>query len=135
MQTDEWNREFHNVSFLLEPGIARVRTDDGLRTYLKAGRNHARDLSDHIRRIYEERYQKALDISRQSLATEIVLHVRADSMLRFAERCAGALRMKKLSKKLRWYIDRTAVIDCGERAVDTNRVVFDLLSLVFRQQI
>ena len=119
-QNEKWIRDFHQVSFLLEPSIVRVKADDVLRQYLKAHRNNGRLLADYIRATYEAQYQKELQITRQSLATEIVLHVRADNLLAFMERISRRLHIGRLTKKILWYRDRTAVIDCGERAVDTK---------------
>ena len=71
-----------------------------------------------------------LQITERSMATELLIHAYLDGVFAAWVR-AGETRGRqdgKFYRTARRLKNATAVIDMGERSVDTNRWVFDLLS-------
>ena len=126
-----WQLTEEGVAVCLEDRVLRVRSDDELFRVLKRGRASGREFSETLRRIYRERRGQELAISARSLYAEIRLHAFSDRVF-----CAFSALFTKLHlKPLQKLFDRLHVhafqIDCGERSVDRNRIVFDLLSGIF----
>lgn len=118
-----WTREYSGIDISYEDRIVRVRVDGSLTGYLHENRRQACvRLSEYIHGRYRELFQKELEITLHSLSVEILIHVLAYRVSKF-------LHWKKM-------MVHTQVIDCGERAVDNNRFVFDFLEkchgLVYR---
>ena len=79
---------------------------------------------------YEAECGAALQITERSMATELLIHAYLDGVFAAWVR-AGETRGRqdgKFYRTARRLKNATAVIDMGERSVDTNRWVFDLLS-------
>ena len=93
-----------------------IPNDAALYHYLQQKPNGEYHLADHILRTYRNQYGKELRISRQSLATEIRWHVR---VYRWMQKTGFPGR--RLDRRMK-------VIDCGERKIDNNRFIWDLLS-------
>ena len=123
-----WVLTPENVSLCLEDRVVRVRSDEALRRVLRAGRKAGRRFTQSLIEAYRAYTGKALRISCGSLYGEIRLHAFADRVfLRFAG-IFSALHLKPLAKLCLRLHDHAGQIDCGERSVDSNRIVFDLLS-------
>lgn len=109
-----------------------ITADEELREYLKQERkDDARKLADYILLEYERRFEKPLVISRESLAVEILIHVFADRLMDQLLNPHSVITssLKNVLEPALLRVKRsTEVIDCGERAVDTNRFVFDALA-------
>ena len=99
-----------------------LTTNDALMTFLRQKGNGSLPLSRAILAGYEAECGAALQITERSMATELLIHAYLDGVFAAWVR-AGETRGRQDGK---FY--RTAVIDMGERSVDTNRWVFDLLS-------
>ena len=95
-----------------------LTTNDALMTFLRQKGNGSLPLSRTILAGYEAECGAALQITERSMATELLIHAYLDGVFAAWVR-AGETRGRQ---------DATAVIDMGERSVDTNRWVFDLLS-------
>ena len=83
---------------------------------------------------YAEERGMQLQITERSMATELLIHAYLDGLFDRWGRAGNAHgrqngRLYKMAKRLK---NATAVIDMGERSVDTNRWVFDLLAPVYR---
>ena len=107
-----------------------LTTNDALMTFLRQKGNGSLPLSRAILAGYEAECGAALQITERSMATELLIHAYLDGIFDRWMRAGEAhghqdRRLYKTAKRLK---NATAVIDMGERSVDTNRWVFDLLS-------
>lgn len=107
-----------------------LTTNDALMTFLRQKGNGSLPLSRAILAGYEAECGAALQITERSMATELLIHAYLDGVFAAWVR-AGETRGRqdgKFCRTARRLKNATAVIDMGERSVDTNRWVFDLLS-------
>lgn len=107
-----------------------LTTNDALMTYLRQKGNGSLPLSRAILAGYEAECGAALQITERSMATELLIHAYLDGIFDHWMRAGEAhghqdRRLYKTAKRLK---NATAVIDMGERSVDANRWVFDLLA-------
>lgn len=120
-----WNRVYHDVGFVTEPGIVRVSCDQMLRKYLSEGkRKAALDLAEHAINAHEKEQGRPLDISRKSLACEIYDHYRLMRMTEALSKVFG-----ENFRPLKWMKRHMIVIDCGEKKLDNNRFLWDMFSI------
>ena len=111
-----------------------LTTNEALMTYLRQKGNGSLPLSRAIRDGYAEERGMQLQITERSMATELLIHAYLDGLFDRWGRAGNAHgrqngRLYKMAKRLK---NATAVIDMGERSVDTNRWVFDLLAPGYR---
>ena len=107
-----------------------LTTNDALMTFLRQKGNGSLPLSRTILDGYAEERGMQLQITERSMATELLIHAYLDGVFAAWVR-AGETRGRqdgKFYRTARRLKNATAVIDMGERSVDTNRWVFDLLS-------
>ena len=107
-----------------------LTTNDALMTFLRQKGNGSLPLSRTILAGYEAECGAALQITERSMATELLIHAYLDGIFAAWVR-AGETHGRqdgKFYRTTRRLKNATAVIDMGERSVDTNRWVFDLLS-------
>lgn len=129
MEYPHWIR-YHYVTIGMEPMALHVYNDERLLQYLRHPGDRALALAEHALLQYRIRFGQRLDISRHSLAIEILLHVfsqqAAGAVDTFLDRIAPDVRgpVSALARKIR----RSAeVIDCGEASIDTNRFIWDAM--------
>ena len=89
---------------------------------------HCEILVDDIKRDYQAHYGHALNINRASLVAEIWGHLIA---YRISLGIQKHFRVWPITKLARFAAFRSAVIDCGEAKVDTNRWFWDLTAGIF----
>ena len=111
-----------------------LTTNEALMTYLRQKGNGSLPLSRTILDGYAEERGMQLQITERSMATELLIHAYLDGLFDRWGRAGHAHgrqngRLYKMAKRLK---NATAVIDMGERSVDTNRWVFDLLAPGYR---
>ena len=111
-----------------------LTTNEALMTYLRQKGNGSLQLSRAILDGYAEERGMQLQITERSMATELLIHAYLDGLFDRWGRAGNAHgrqngRLYKMAKRLK---NATAVIDMGERSVDTNRWVFDLLAPGYR---
>ena len=107
-----------------------LTTNDALMTFLRQKGNGSLPLSRAILAGYEAECGAALQITERSMATELLIHAYLDGIFDRWVRAGEAhghqdRRLYKTAKRLK---NAAAVIDMGERSVDSNRWVFDLLA-------
>lgn len=124
--TVSWNRKFHNIALVCEPQIIRVKNDAVLMNALaKHGRKRSRQIAAYAHAYYNGKYGRQLRISERSLACEIFGHY-------FIMKTAMLMRSRHIALRFAtWLIRHMDVIDCGERGTDSNRFVWDILSVFF----
>lgn len=96
--------------------------------YLARPGNDALILSEYILGTYSDMFHRPLQISQNSLAVEILVHAYLDKLCLYVANTEVVpiegldLALKAAFQEIQ---NRTEVIDCGEREVDTNRFIFD----------
>jgi len=89
---------------------------------------HCARLVDQIKHDYQQHYGKPLKISRASLMAEIWGHIVAYRISLAIKKHVKIWPAQKLAKFATF---RSAVIDCGETKVDTNRWFWDITAWAF----
>lgn len=115
------------IKVKLNKGIISLQSDTGLWKYLDGDvKNCTVRLIEIIKKDYENQFDKALNIKNGSLMVEIWVHVYCDYYGLFLYRNINVNWIQKILLK---GIKRAEVIDCGEKDLDTNRWVWDLLAI------
>jgi len=110
----------------LEPKIIRVYSNAALWQYLRVTPQiRFNQLVNTIKVDYEREFGQTLAISNRSLVVEILVHVYCDYLGLSFNRLIKVKWIQNLVKKL---LKRAEVVDCGEKGVDGNRWVWDLLA-------
>ena len=107
-----------------------LTTNDAMMRYLRQKGNGSLPLSRAILDGYAAECGVPLHITERSMATELLIHAYLDGIFERWVRAGEAHghqdgKFYKTAKRLK---NATAVIDMGERSVDANRWVFDLLA-------
>lgn len=107
-----------------------LTTNEALMRYLRQKGNGSLPLSRMILDGYAAERGAPLQITERSMATELLIHAYLDGIFDRWVRAGEAhghqdRRLYKTAKRLK---NAAAVIDMGERSVDANRWVFDLLA-------
>lgn len=127
-------KKYRGITVRFEPGWVRVLTDEALTGYLEQeGRKDAEHLAEWILEEYRKLLGYPLKIDRDSLAVEILIHACLDTISERLEdhtiqsELPGAAKrlLKGICGKIQKHTD---IIDCGEKEVDNNRLVFDGLA-------
>lgn len=118
------------VELRCTPRAVHLTTNEALMTFLRKKGNGSLPLSREILALYAAQCGVPLQISERSMATELLIHAYLDGVFaawaRFAARhLRPDGRFARLAGRLK---HSTAVIDMGEKSVDTNRWLFDALS-------
>jgi hypothetical protein len=121
--------EGKRIKVWLEPKLIRVYGNAQLWAYLegKAAVRLKRFelLVNTIKADYEQNFGKPLAISNASLIVEILVHIYCDYLGLYFNHIVTIKWLQQIVKKL---LKRAEVVDCGEKAVDSNRWVWDLLA-------
>ena len=119
-------QDFRNIDVRMKTHIVRVVNDEALMQTLNEGKHRAaKSLAQKILNDYQQQFGEELQISMRSLACEIYWHY-------YVLKKAVAIEQRFGKKKFTsWLIRHIDVSDCGEKKEDTNRWVWDLLSIVF----
>ena len=126
-----WTYTEEGVSACFEDHVVRVRADRALQRVLKSGRAAGKAFTERLRIGYRERMGTELLISNTSLYAEIRLHAFSDRVFQGLSDLFGKLRLSPLEKLCRRLQEHSFQIDCGEKSVDGNRRIFDLLSVFY----
>lgn len=125
-------RYFKEIHFQYERGWIHVKADQSLHQYLEQkGKRDAYALADRILKEYKKIYGKALDISVDSLAVQILVSANLDKLAKWGMQAAGSPENEGLKKKLekltREMEQKEGWIDCGDGDADKYRKLFDSL--------
>ncbi|WP_412468630.1 hypothetical protein [Pedobacter sp. KLB.chiD] len=119
----------HHIKVVLEPKLIRVYSNAQLWAYLEGNAairlKRFELLVNTIKADYQHHFGNALAISNASLIVEILVHVYCDYLGLHFNRMIPVKWIQQIVKKL---LKRAEVVDCGEKAVDTNRWFWDLLA-------
>ncbi len=119
-------QDFQNMDVRMKKHIVRIVNDEALMQALNEGKHRAAlKLAQKIREDYQQQFGEELQISARSLACEIYWHYYVLKKVLAIEKRFGKQKITS------WLIRHIDVSDCGEKKEDTNRWVWDLLSIVF----
>ncbi|RZJ80665.1 MAG: hypothetical protein EOO47_06835 [Flavobacterium sp.] len=121
-----YNLENCTIKVHLDEGIIRVYGNAELWRFLdgKAGERFTL-LVKTIKDDYLQKFSRPLQITDRSLIVEILVHVYCDYLgLQFNR----LVKFKPLNKFVNKLLERAEVVDCGEKAKDSNRWVWDTLA-------
>ena len=120
------------VHVTFEPKVIRVQHPEELDKYLQKDIDlRTTVLANLIKTDYELFFHTPLRISSPSLVVEIWAHAFAGFIAKWIKKKFNFGLAKRLSN---FVINKSHRIDCGERSVDSNRIVWDILSH-FKQSI
>lgn len=94
-----YETSFHQSSIQYTDHLIQIRTDKNLLNFLAQKGKGSVELSKHIRECYQGIFKKELQITEDSLAVEILIHVYLDLFLEGIEK-AGKLLPADLKKQL-----------------------------------
>lgn len=110
----------------MKPGLIRIVNDGALKRLVWiAPAENTRRLVIRIRGEYQQWASRDLAISDHSLMAEIWGHMLVE---RIALRLRQLINRPATNRFIRFLLDRMAVIDCGERRVDKNRIIWDWIA-------
>lgn len=114
------------IRYRIEPQIIRV--DNRGKYHLGAAlfpfpNRYSYQLAVLLKNKYQQRYKRSLFIQTSSIATEIWGHTHLDLYYRVMLRLPLP---KLLRRRYRERLTSTGIIDIGVRAVDNNRIVWDI---------
>jgi len=119
----------NKIKVVLEPKLIRVYSNAALWSYLEGKAsirlNRFELLVNTIKADYEQHFGKKLAISNASLIVEILVHLYCDYLGLYFNRIVQIKWIQAIVKQL---LKRAEVVDCGEKSVDSNRWVWDLLA-------
>ena len=85
---EDWEVKFNGISIHYMERMVQIKTDSPLRGYLAKPGNGSLELAEHIKGRYHEIFAKELNITKESLSVEILVHVYLDEFSH-AEACHG----------------------------------------------
>lgn len=125
-----WDKNFHDISISYDEKMIHIKTDVNLLNFLALPKNGSLQIADYILNKYQIIYGKTLEITRDSLAIEILAHAYIDifsSALIALGQTTKHPTIRKAIKMLDTIQSKTEIIDCGELSVDNNRHIWDSL--------
>ena len=115
-----------SIKVNIEEGIIHLKSDKYLWIYLDIEVvKQTEKLINVIKTDYKIQFNRSLKISNKSLIIEVWAHVYCDYYGLLMHR---NIKIKWVQKIVKKGIERAAIIDCGERKIDSNRWVWDFLS-------
>ena len=133
---NEWFYDENGIGIYIYDQFILIKNDEKLLKYLAKTGIGSVELAKYLKKKYKDIMKKDINITVNSLAIEILGHVYIDKF---------AKSMKKLHLDKTWQekinqfsnslLSHTDVIDCGEKDVDSNREIWDMLSQEFYKDI
>ena len=129
------------IHVLYRHQAVHVRADRALLEHMRRGvtgtrKGHmlpALEIARYIKKKYADHFHEELQISDHSLALELMIHMTAFMGGRSLDRGLSYLHLSEqnpVRRFVRYVADHVEVIDCGEKAIDTNRFVFDIAASI-----
>lgn len=127
----DWNSEFNGILIKYNKQLVQIKTDENLLDFLEKKGNGSLELAEYILQKYHSIFNCKLDISKESLSVEILVHAYLDVLFKKMEKAGNAISpdvLKSLISFMKKMQGHTDIIDSGERSVDPNRHIFDSLA-------
>ncbi|GAA0748613.1 hypothetical protein [Clostridium oceanicum] len=108
-----------DITYSYSPKIIHITNDYNLKNYLSSVSKGSLNVADYAKSHYFLEYKKSIDITKVSIAIEILGHVYPDKIARYIPFGLGKVITK-----------HTSIIDIGEKSVDSNRWIWDSIAAV-----
>jgi hypothetical protein len=110
------------ITYGISPQVIHVVNNSELKKfYALKGSKGIAELAATLLSIYKDQAGKAIDITVLSLTAEIIGHIDAGYI--------GGILKAITGKDIRNIVRSTNIIDCGEKSVDSNRTIWDAITL------
>lgn len=123
-----WQKSTQGISYRFSDKTVHVQNDEVLKNWLAEPGEQSLVLAAELKDAYHQTFGQALGITTDSLAVELLGHVFVDEVAdkagQFSQQLGAGL-MQSFFEKLTAH---TEIIDCGEKSVDSNRLVWDALT-------
>ncbi|MCZ4243912.1 hypothetical protein [Pedobacter punctiformis] len=118
--------ENNQIKIDFKPALVRIYSNEALWKFLEGYKFSGLEmLAEMIKTDYEKQFNKPLNITHDSLITEILVHIYCDYL---GLRIHQAVRIKWIQHLLMKLIERAEIVDCGEKQVDSNRWLWNFLA-------
>lgn len=125
---EDYDYSFHNIGIRCIDRFIQVENKKALLEYLEQPGNRAMMLAKEMKNRYKKERGTDINITQTSLAIEVVGHLYAGELSKLSALVPGPkelkAELKKFTKEIQKHVD---IIDCGEKEVDSNRVIWDSL--------
>ncbi len=112
----------YKITYGISPKVIHVVNDSELKKfYALKGIKGITELAATLRATYKYQTGKAIEITLLSLTAEIVRHIDVGYI--------GGILKAVTGKDIKNIVRSTNIIDCGEKSVDSNRAVWDAITL------
>ncbi|NFB97057.1 hypothetical protein EXM85_03145 [Clostridium botulinum] len=101
------------------PKAVHITNDYNLKDYLSNSSKNSLNIADYAKSNYVLKYSEPIDVTRTSMAIEIIGHVYPDKIAKYLPFGLGNIITK-----------HTSIIDIGEKSVDSNRWIWDSIAAV-----
>lgn len=119
---------FENIGIRCIDRLIQVENQRALKTFLDKPGNGSMTLAKEMKRRYREDMGMEINITQKSLAIEVLGHVYVGEIAKLARYLpipvSIKIQLKKVMDEIKKHVD---IIDCGEKEVDDNRVIWDSL--------
>lgn len=126
----EWKGRYRNIGVRMSDRVVRVENSQALKKFMGLRLGDAMLLADQLKKKYYREFDKKLEIGTVSLAVELMGHFFIQEVCLFMRRHIRWIPCKKaVNRFCDWLLVHMDIIDCGEKAIDNNRFVWDLFAI------
>ncbi|NFA60695.1 hypothetical protein K8O96_09030 [Clostridium sporogenes] len=108
-----------DITYSYSPKAVHITNDYNLKDYLSTSSKNSLNIADYAKSNYVLKYSNPIDVTRTSMAIEIIGHVYPDKIAKYLPFGLGNIITK-----------HTSIIDIGEKSIDSNRWIWDSIAAV-----
>ncbi|APR00665.1 putative transmembrane protein [Clostridium botulinum] len=108
-----------DITYSYSPKAVHIANDYNLKDYLSNSSKGSLNIADYAKSNYLLKYSQPIDVTRTSMAIEIMGHVYPDKIAKYLPFGLGNIITK-----------HTSIIDIGEKSIDSNRWIWDSIAAV-----
>ncbi|OPD23708.1 hypothetical protein AL710_05990 [Clostridium botulinum] len=108
-----------DITYSYSPKAVHIDNDYNLKDYLSNSSKGSLNIADYAKSNYLLKYSQPIDVTRTSMAIEIMGHVYPDKIAKYLPFGLGNIITK-----------HTSIIDIGEKSIDSNRWIWDSIAAV-----
>lgn len=117
--------ERYDIEVIFVEHLIQIQNDNAFTSLMQGvPRKGVVELSENIKRIYKECFDKDLMIDNKSLTLEIWGHYYFELFFARFKFIFKHIGLKSIKRR---FVEATKVFDCGEKPIDKNRWIWDLL--------
>ncbi len=111
--------DLSNITYSYSPKAVHITNDYNLKDYLSNSSKNSLNIADYAKSNYFLKYSEPINVTRTSMAIEIIGHVYPDKIAKYLPFGLGNIITK-----------HTSIIDIGEKSIDSNRWIWDSIAAV-----